>query len=429
MGDGIGVREGGQVLTARTQPIATWLMALALAMSPAYVVHPHLGKLPTSLLELVLLLALVVGFVAFWHELPWRNPYTWPAALLLVAATISVFAAPDLRAAAGIWKAYFIEPALAGLVIAAMARRRDRARLLLLGLGVAGSVIAIANILRAGLAVFAYHDYNTVTPPVWIYNSGNAIPLYLEPLFAFALALLFFSDDRREQVLAGAFAVLAALAVFVSFSRAGWLTLGVLVLLMALLTRWRWIVAGAAVLVGGALFAGSHSVRHRILVEFDFSSKDNTVALRWQLWRSTWNMLTHHPIFGAGLSGFKQVLDGYRVPEYRENLIYPHNLVLNFWSETGLLGLAAILWLLVQVGRVAARGLRVAGQPWVRALTLGMIGMLVAIVLHGMVDVPYFKNDQALAFWALIALQLGALLAAESARPDAASQPGRDVRI
>jgi O-antigen ligase len=416
MGGGTGIREGGHAAQARMQPVATWLMALALAMSPSYIVHPRLGPLPTSLLEIVLVIALLTGFYAFWDEIPWRNPYTWPALVLLVAATISVFTAPDLKAAAGIWKAYFVEPALAGLVIVAMAAKRDRSRLLLAGLGVAGAVIAIANIARALLAILVYHDFNTVTPPVWIYNSGNAIPLYLEPLLAFALALVFFGDDGRERTLAVAFAALAGLAVFLSFSRAGWLTFGVLVLLMALLSRWRWIVGGATILIGGALFAGSGSVRHRILVEFDFHNKDNTVALRWQLWRSTWNMLTHNPVFGAGLSGFKQVLVPYRVPEYRENLIYPHNLFLNFWSETGLLGLVAIVWVLVQIGRVAARGLKVAGQPWVRALTLGLIGMLVAIVLHGMVDVPYFKNDQALAFWALLAVQLGALQAATSER-------------
>jgi O-antigen ligase len=416
MADRVGVRESRQVAHARMQSAATWLMALALAMSPAYVIHLRLGPLPASLLELFLLAALLAGFYAFWHELPWRNPYTWPAAALVAAATISVFTAPDLRAAAGIWKAYFIEPVLAGLVIAAIATRRDRARLLLVGLGVAGSVVALANIARAVLAIFVYHDYNSVTPPVWIYNSGNAIPLYLEPLIAFALALVFFSDDRREQVAGGAFAGLAGLAVLLSFSRAGWLTVGVLVLLMALLTRWRWIVAGASALAGAGIFFGSSSVRRRILVEFQPGNRNNTAELRWQLWRSAWNMLAHHPLFGAGLSGFKQVLQPYRVPEYREALIYPHNLVLNFWSETGLLGLAAFVWTLVQVGRVAARGLRLAGQPWVRALTLGLIGTLVAIVLHGMVDVPYFKNDQSLAFWALIAIQLGSLLGARAGR-------------
>jgi O-antigen ligase len=92
-----------------------------------------------------------------------------------------------------------------------------------------------------------------------------------------------------------------------------------------------------------------------------------------------------------------------------ENLIYPHDIVLNFWSETGLLGLAAFAWLVVQVVRVALRGLRMAGEPWARAMAVGLLGLVVAFLVHGVVDVPYFKNDQALAFWALLGVQLGSL--------------------
>jgi len=37
-------------------------------------------------------------------------------------------------------------------------------------------------------------------------------------------------------------------------------------------------------------------------------------------------------------------------------------------------------------------------------LTLGMAAAMAMILLHGMVDVPYFKNDLAVAFWMLFAL-------------------------
>jgi hypothetical protein len=37
-------------------------------------------------------------------------------------------------------------------------------------------------------------------------------------------------------------------------------------------------------------------------------------------------------------------------------------------------------------------------------LGLGILGAFVVIVVHGLVDVPYFKNDLACLFWVLIAL-------------------------
>jgi O-antigen ligase len=380
-------------------------MAIALGASPAYVIRPHVGPLPTTALELVLGPAILLGLYAFWAELPWRNPFTWPALLLLAAATLGTVFTPDHRAALGLWKAYFVEPILAGLVIAAMARTRSAARLLLAGLGLAGVVAALLNIGLDGGAI-ASHTYNEVTPPVAIYNTANAVPLYLEPLLAFAIAVALYSEGRRERWVAASLAALFALAILLSDSRLGWATLGALVLFVALFHRRRWWVYGAAAAFGVLAFAGSGSVRHRILVEFDPHSDKNTVALRASLWRSTLNMLVHRPLFGGGLSGFKQSIEPYRDPNYHEDLIYPHNLLLNLWTETGLLGLAAFIWIAVQLVRVARPGL--GGDPWRRALSIGMLGMLVAFAVHGIGDVPYFKNDQALAFWALLAIPLGA---------------------
>ncbi|MEP7106304.1 MAG: O-antigen ligase family protein, partial [Chloroflexota bacterium] len=320
-------------------------MAVALAASPAYVIRPQLGPLPTTALELLLVPGIVLGLYAFWEDIPWRNPFTWPALLLLAAATLATVFTPDHRAALGLWKAYFVEPALAGLVVAAMARSRARALLLLAGLAVAGAVVSILNI-GDDLRALATHTYDRVTPPVVIYNSANAIPLYLEPLLAFGLAFALYADNRRHRVAAALLVALFAAADLLSNSRLGWITLIAICAAVAFFHRYRWRVYGAAALAAVIAFAASGSVRHRLLVEFEPNSTENTLALRAALWKSTLDMLAHQPLFGGGLAGFKQSIEPYRDPSYHEDLIYPHNLVLNLWTETGLLGLAAFVWLL-----------------------------------------------------------------------------------
>jgi O-antigen ligase len=405
--------EHAPAASSRLQFVATWLMALALAMSPAYIVHLRKGF---TLLEAVLLVAILVGLIAFWRDLPWRNSYTIPGAVLLLAALINVVMSPDRLAAADTWKAYFLEPAAAGLVIAAIARRRDRARILLLGLGVAGMIVSGANLVgdTNQWLIHGIRDHRLiVTPPVVIYDTANAIPLYLEPLDAFALAIFFLSEDRLERWLAGIFVVVSGLAILESLSRAGIPTFLVLVVLIAFFTRYRWLVTAGVAVICGLLFAGSGTIRHRVMVEFNLSSKDNTVDTRRRVWASALNMLRHHPIFGGGLDGFKQSLQPYITDGYNENLIYPHNLFLNFWSETGILGLAAFVWMMVQMLRTAIRGLRLE-QSWPRIVAVGVIGVLVAFLIHGMVDVPYFKNDQALAYWALLGVQVGSLVGVRS---------------
>ena len=117
-------------------------------------------------------------------------------------------------------------------------------------------------------------------------------------------------------------------------------------------------------------------------------------------------MLRDHPVVGGGLAGFKQSVAPYRNGIYTEDLIYPHNIVLNFWTETGLLGLAAFAWLFVQVVRTAWSGWRDGSPPWC-SLQLGILLALVGILVHGLVDVPYLKNDLSLEFLGAPGTQLG----------------------
>jgi O-antigen ligase len=126
-------------------------------------------------------------------------------------------------------------------------------------------------------------------------------------------------------------------------------------------------------------------------------------------------MLKHHVLFGAGLSGFANAIAPYWNATHPDRFIYPHNFVLTFWSETGLLGLAGFVWIVVTGFTVGGRGWRSADQSW-RPIHLGVVLALVAILVHGLVDVPYFKNDLALEFWGILALT-SAGAAGPAARP------------
>lgn len=161
----------------------------------------------------------------------------------------------------------------------------------------------------------------------------------------------------------------------------------------------------------------------------DFSGQVRIVG-----WTESWNMLKDGRLLtGAGLSNFQKTVTPYHVPgfyfnkdkdpdfhrklvifnqEYRnkfwqplEVYMYPHNIILNFWSELGLLGMLAFVWL---IARALYLGLKmyysmVSGDPskW---LLIATISALVTTIIHGLVDVPYFKNDLAILFWLLIGL-------------------------
>ena len=385
------------------------LAAVTCALAPAYTLRWHLGPLPTTVLENAVLVTVAVFVVETFRErtrLVWRTPMLVPAALFLIAGAISVVVAPDHRAAIGLYRAYFIEPMAFGFVLINVVTTPWRALTIVGGLATGGIVAGLANSVVV-LQALQHHTYDVVnTPPVVIYNTANAVALFLVPLVAFAGAIALHWEDRRARWAAALLAALGAICVVLSFSRGGYLALGAVVVALALSHRRRLMIVGAGVVVAAGLMIVP-AIRHRVLTELDFSNGSNTLVGRFHLWSVALQMLRDHPIFGAGLSGFATVIGPYWNPTNADRFTYPHNIVLNSWTETGLLGVIAFAWILVVGFRSGWRGWRSSSGPW-RAVHLGVLVALIAVVVHGLVDVPYWKNDLSLELWALLSLTLAA---------------------
>ena len=338
------------------------------------------------------------------HQLPgWRTPFTWPGVLFLAAGAIAVMVAPDHRAALGLFRAYLVEPIAFFFVVSGVASSWRRASVILLGFGLAGIAIAIPNAVIV-LDSLRHHTLNVaLAAPVVIYNTPNAVALFLVPLIAVAASLAAYASDRRERLLAGAFLVIAGPACLLTFSRGGYLGLLAIAVGLALTYRRRVLLLPATAVAALAV-SRLPPIASRLGHEVDFHDPNNSLVERARLWGATLRMLRDHPLFGGGLSGFKQAIAPYGVRQSAaEDVMYPHNIVLNAWTETGILGLVAFGWLLIQAVRVSITGWRSAELAW-RPLYLGVILAVGAIVVHGLVDVPYWKNDLSLEFWTLVGL-------------------------
>lgn len=376
------------VISRRDYPITMALATMACALAPAYVVRWKIIFLPTTLLEIAILATLsAFALETLRHRttVSWRGPLTIPALLFLASGAISVLAASDHRAALGLYRAYLIEPIAFGLVVTNIVNGSRRALQLLAALGGGGLLVGLANTVVV-LAALRAHTYDVAfSPPVVIYNTANDVALFLVPLAAVSVSLALHAADVRVRVVSGAFTALAVLSVMASFSRGGYLALAAVAIGAAIShrLRWWWLAAG---IVAAVILTRVPPLATRLAVELDFNNPQNTLVSRSVLWKADLQLLRHHPIFGDGLSAS-----------------YPHNLLLNFWSETGLLGAAAFAWILVAAFIASWQGWRRSGLDW-RPIQLGVFLALVAVVVHGLVDVPYFKNDLSFEFWILVAI-------------------------
>ena len=394
-----------QVTTRAPFAITVWLAALTCALVPTYIVRWHIGPLPSTVLEAAILVTVAVFAIETFrgkHCIEWRSPFTVPAALFLVAGAISVVISPEQVKGLGLYRAYLIEPIAFFFVIGHVASDIRRARMILAGLAAGGSAAGLANAFVI-LNAIRHHTLNlALPPPVVIYNTPNAVPLYLVPLIGIAATMVLYERDRRVRLVSAGFLAIGLGATFLSLSRGGYLALAVMALILAVVNRYRWYLLPGVVIVGVVL-SRIPAIASRLAHEFNLHDPNNTFVSRVDLWQATLRMLRDHPILGTGMFGFARSIQPYRGGVYEENLIYPHNILLNMWTETGLLGVASFGWLLVQTFRVSWRGWTSGPVPW-RAIQLGIVLAMTAIIVHGLVDVPYFKNDLALEFWTLLGL-------------------------
>lgn len=428
-------------------------LQITLFALPAYLIRFNIG-IPTTLLEIMILIDFGVWFLKNLHfikgglanrfkkvsgviEYPFRNEMI----SVVAAGFIGLLVAGTSQEALGVWKAYFFEPLLLLIILYQLIGKS--------GLPFAEKIKKILHpfmFAALGVSVLAIYQKLTgdlISNPLWqaaatrrvvsVFGYPNAVGLYLETItiYAFGLCLLGKETSRKHLTLYIAVIITSLLSILFAKSVGAALGLAAGFSLIALLysaksrKAFASIVLTALILIFGAGIGRNKAVEYLTLS--DFSGQVRVIG-----WEETWKMLKDGRILtGAGLSNFQKTVAPYHVPgfyynrdrdpdfhrkllvfdeKYRakywqplEIYMYPHNIFLNFWSELSLFGLIVFIWLLVKFFWVAASLFKKSNDNDKLLLITAMAAMT-TIIIHGMVDVPFFKNDLAIIFWLPIAI-------------------------
>jgi O-antigen ligase len=391
-----------------------WALAVTAACLPLYTVRWRAGPIPTTLLENLIMLTValyVIGKIQVGtFAWPQRTGLEIPMAMVLLAGAIGIVVSPDHTGALGIYRAYFIEPVLIFYIAIDLMRSKQEIKVILLGLAIGSTIFAFMN-YGAWMIALMHHSVATGNAPEALYTSPNSVAMYLEPPLCLAAGFALYADDRRDRRIALACLAILFVAFVGTLSRGGLLTLTVLAVVTVLTMpqlRLKLALIGAAI-VGAIGLLQIPPIAQRLANQFDPNYRFNTFEGRLVIWRDTLHMLRDHPIFGAGLRGYEPVMAPY-VTCCRISEVYPHDLWLSLWAELGLLGLFGFIALLVVL---LWRGWRAFGSAtgFYRPLLFGTSAAFVTVVVHGMFDTPYFKNDMAVEFWIVAALLIAAIRA------------------
>lgn len=311
----------------------------------------------------------------------WVWPLLGPTALFLgasvLAALLSLDPVTSLRQ---------LPRLLVFLVIPLAANLMDQRAWWFLGWGLA----VMTGVLSAwGLWQYT-HGYDSLTMrirgPLSHYMT-YAGWLLLALCVLLALTLL---SQWRHRFLFLPPAILALVAVFLSYTRNAWVGLGVGVLVLAACWRRR-LLLFYPVLLLAVLLVFPASVRERLWSMLDLRQPANFDRLC--MVYSGVQMVRDYPLTGVGLDMVPKMYPLYRrddAPRYR--VPHLHNNLLQIAAERGLVALAAYLWLLGSFFSKAWRRLPLlVGGP--RACVAGALAAVAAITAAGLFEYNFWDAE------------------------------------
>lgn len=421
---------------------------------PLYVVRFSVGPFPTTLLE-----TLILSLVCVWAvrdgrsavrelieavRMRARDQRVLLAAASIVAfltaATISIAVSPHLIPALGVWRAYFIEPVLFFIVFIRTIRTKEQMSDVFGALVLSGFFVAAWALVQRVTGWGLSGELLLQRRVTSLFPYPNAVGLYLAGIILIIAPVVI---SRAREMGAGfrktvyLFLHLSAIgamiaAIFFAKTEAALATLALVGVVAAVFwsetARIRAltlvVLAALAVISSGPLLA---------TISKKAQLKDWSGKVRRTVWSESRAMLSDRWLFGAGLAGYQTTMEPYHKAKHLEIFMYPHSLLLNFWSETGLLGVTAFFLMAVTfyifTGMCALRVSRIRDpneRGFARAVTFGLFSSMSVILLHGLVDVPYFKNDLSVFFWTLLGFAIvldrwtkGAVAGQEASRQSA----------
>lgn len=382
-------------------------LPLFVALLPTYLIRFSIGPLPTTFLEIAFLV--LFGSWIFrkmtdkkdesgWNGYPKvirsvfrNNVFLYSAGIFVVLSVTSLFVVPHehLISSLGLWRAYFFEPFLFGWMVWDVMQGEMKLQLFL-SLVFSGFVVAVLGILQyvTGLGIPAPWDIELRITSV--FNYPNALGLFLAPILS---ALLVFGVSTWKKRLAHEkmFVVGASFFIFIAIVLAQ--TEAVLVAIPAALffaflasripTNKQKIATTLLVMVALVGAFAFSPAREKLLL------RDLSGQVRLSQWAETIELLRDHPFAGAGIGYYPELLRNYHQDWQYEIFQYPHTLLFNIWVELGILGVGGGVWGVFYLGK----------RAWERrddALVLAAGAAILTMLIHGLVDVPFFKNDLAM---------------------------------
>ena len=383
---------------------------IILATVPGFLLRTQIWFVPTTWLELAIYTLATVSIIKhiktgtmeahLYYVLHQTKPYVIPVTVLILSVLVSILVSNNQARALGILKAWFLAPLIFGVIFLNKIKTRQAVPKTIFYFSLSAWPVIIYGIIEYIL------DINMTIPGRLdsFFSSPNYVAMYLVPITVLILGWVMVT---KEKIYYFPWLASSLLTIFLTKSFGGWFSLlGAIIFLLIFIPRVTIkktlsLIVLLIIITSLTFYAHQRSFSH-----YDNFWQVNSLQTRYKIWANSLKILARNPILGVGLADFKQEYQNYidilphEERPVEQQVLRPHNLYLDFWLETGIMGLVAFLWLiLIFYQQNLSDYLKKQNL-----LILPASAAMMAILLHGLVDTPYFKNDLSLLFWFLIVI-------------------------
>ena len=373
------------------------IIVIIIFMLPFYGVRISFLGIPTNIIEILTICAVIIsiffGTIQSSH-LKREKQLLFGAFLMCLGVFIATIYGDQIRTGFGVLKGWFIIPILFALVVW-MRGIKDRSTLTIY------LWIYFASAISVSLIALSYYVSGDVTYDGRLrgfYASPNYLALYISSAVFFIFYLKELNSRWRVVVISGIVIVVGALYLTNSFG--AWIAIiGSSIIMLFLMKSKHKYYFFTVLFIGIALI--TLQINGQKIKDLRTVPERSSVASRIMIWESALMIGQDHLVFGITPNTFQEQYLRYQeyFPPYLEWAVpQPHNLYLAFWLESGIIGLSGFLmiiwWFYRQMLLFSKKN----------ATAAFLVASMTSILLYGLVDTPYWKNDLAFLFLLLIGI-------------------------
>lgn len=376
---------------------------LTILFLPAYLLRPKILGIPTTVLELEIYILFLCSILKREWSVQKLKPlfldkvFLIATGLFFFGAIFSSVFSSDIRISIGIFKGWFFDPFLFGITVFLIIRGMADIKNVLYSFCFSGVAVAVVGLFYRFFGNLTYDGRLK-----GFFLSPNHLAMYLCPCL-FVAGYLFLTEKKRSWKIIWALnSIIISMTIYFTYSYGAWIGVVFGLITWAVLFlkgRMKTIgIIGLIVAIFLLTVLQLDSQKFRNLIE----SPRSPLQSRIMVWQAAIKIGNDNFFIGIGPGMFqKYYLDyqKYFIPYLEWAAPQPHNILLAFWIQNGIMGLFGFVLIIFWFFKKGFLINKINNE-----VCILLVLIMVCFLAHGLVDTTYWKNDLSLVFWVVIFL-------------------------